>query len=1001
MPDRRSQHLRITLFIALAVFSLVAAVQALLRLWVLPEYVERDNAAMLRNLARAHDALAISRRELVSCAADWAQWDDSYAFVAHRHAHYVEANLVDSTFINLRLNVLLIVDTEGRIVWGRGFDLTTNTMTPLPKGIEDHLAPDGLLMRPDQREKRFHGLLLLDERTLLFAKVPITRSSGEGPVRGAMIFGRYFDQPAVRALSSTIHVPLFSVRTDSRTLSPEIQSTLHRLSPESPTDIWMRDEVSMVGTTLLTDVYGKPAVILTTGNPRSFYQRGESTISIVLLVLLGMGVIITAILSWMVGLVQRGQAALQRREVRTQYERRFRELVSNLPDIILVHRDGRCLFVNDALTRVLGVAANVEAAQEVFAPLFEEEQVHTPATLTLQGEGDCEATLLVHATTTVLFGDEPASLTVLSDISELRHAQEELSASEAQYRLLAENASDVIWTTDIEGQCTYISPSVSVVLGHGPEVWIGGPMASLLTAHSAEITLQSVREVVAADARGECAPSYTWMLEQEAVCADGTTRWVESRMTLLRDHAGAMRGVLGVSRDITERKSAEERLNFLAYYDELTNLPNRFLFNDRLNSELAHLSRRDTRAAVIFLDLDRFKEVNDTLGHSTGDRLLREVAKRLQSCVRESDTVARMSGDEFVLLVPDLTEGRAGAEATAHRIMDAFTSPFVLEGQEIFVTPSLGITIAPDDGMTADQLMRNADMAMYRAKDMGRHTFQFFSNDLINALSERRTLEHHLRKAVEQNEFTLHYQPQVDLFDNKVFAVEALIRWVHPEFGTIPPGKFIPLAEETGLIESIGEWVLRTACAQMRAWRDEGYAELRVAVNISPRQFEQPDFTASVKRILLETGLPPQCLELEITESTAMKDPDHSLAVMQELRAHGVRIAIDDFGTGHCSFGYLKQYPVHTLKIDRSFIRDILDDKNDAEIVQAIIVLGRALGMSLVAECVETQGQAEALSAKGCVKFQGNLFSHPLPPEECVLALAQCGTASLEAASGV
>jgi diguanylate cyclase (GGDEF)-like protein len=452
-------------------------------------------------------------------------------------------------------------------------------------------------------------------------------------------------------------------------------------------------------------------------------------------------------------------------------------------------------------------------------------------------------------------------------------------------------------------------------------------------------------------------------------------------MTFIRDLDGLPTGMLGVTRDISERKRAEERMNYLAYYDGLTDLPNRFLFNDRMSNVLIRLHRSQTLASMMLIDLDRFKDINDSLGHNTGDLLLKEVGQRLATCIRESDTVARMSGDEFVIILPDVLDPES-AEITAQRILSAFSQPFYVEENEIYITPSIGITIAPADGISVDTLMKNADMAMYRAKEHGRNTYQFFSSEMSAIVSERRVLENHLRKALEHHELQVHYQPQLDLHTEKIIAVEALVRWHHPELGTISPNQFIPLAEETGLIEPLGRWVLETACAQTRAWQLAGAPDLRVAVNLSARQFERQDLVETVTQVLRNTGLHASALELEITESTAMRDWERTLEILEEIGHLGVRIAIDDFGTGHCSFGYLRQFPIDTLKIDRSFIQDLHADRNNAAIVSAIIVLAHALSLTLIAECVETPAQLSVLRSQGCDKIQGYLFSKPLPPEE-------------------
>lgn len=442
-------------------------------------------------------------------------------------------------------------------------------------------------------------------------------------------------------------------------------------------------------------------------------------------------------------------------------------------------------------------------------------------------------------------------------------------------------------------------------------------------------------------------------------------------------------------RDITERLEVQSRINYLAYYDALTNLPNRLLFSDRLEQALSRVRRHSTRVAVLFMDLDRFKEINDTLGHVQGDDLLYQVGQRLLDCVRASDTVARMGGDEFVIIVPDLDDGTARVEVLAQRILQVFTEPFNLDGQSIYVSPSIGVALAPDNGDDVETLMKHADLAMYRAKEDGRNRHQFYLAEMSDVISSRRSMESKLRQALEHGEFAVVYQPQVSLSTGRIFGVEALIRWMHPEQGVISPLHFIPVAEETGLIEPIGEWVLATACRQARHWQQLGEPDLRVAVNLSARQFERQSLIAHIETVLAETNLPPGALELEITESTAMRDWRRTATILGRLREYGIQIAIDDFGTGHCSFGYLQRFPVTTLKMDRTFVQELLDHPSNPAIVHAMVVLSKALGLRLIAECVETEEQLMVLNQQGCDRFQGYYFSKPLSAAECERVIAE------------
>jgi diguanylate cyclase (GGDEF)-like protein/PAS domain S-box-containing protein len=433
--------------------------------------------------------------------------------------------------------------------------------------------------------------------------------------------------------------------------------------------------------------------------------------------------------------------------------------------------------------------------------------------------------------------------------------------------------------------------------------------------------------------------------------------------------------------EIYERMQAEQRIWHIAHHDALTGLPNRALLLDRLGQALMQAARYDSRLAVLFLDLDRFKSINDTLGHHIGDELLKHVADRLRGVVRAIDTVSRLGGDEFVIVLQEIA-GPDDAVLVAEKIVDALAPSVQIEGHELRATPSIGISIFPDDGADVYALMKNADTAMYHAKEQGRNNFQFFTPRMNTEAERFFNLEHRLRSALENKQLRLNYQPLVDLKTNAVCGMEALLRWHDPDQGLISPGEFIPVAEETGLIVPIGAWVLAEALQQNRRWQEAGHPAMPVSVNLSPRQFRQADLIDTVRTALADTGQPASLLELEITEGTLMHDMDETLAKLEALSAMGVSIAIDDFGTGYSSLAYLKRFPVDKLKVDQSFVRDLTDDKDDAAIVAAIIGLAHSLGLDVLAEGVETDAQLAMLANLGCSKFQGYFFSRPLPPEQ-------------------
>ncbi len=469
-------------------------------------------------------------------------------------------------------------------------------------------------------------------------------------------------------------------------------------------------------------------------------------------------------------------------------------------------------------------------------------------------------------------------------------------------------------------------------------------------------------------------------LEFEIQGARGTHRWLETNAVPMHDSEGNITMLLGITRDVTERKANEKRIDYLANFDSLTGLPNRMQLDIRIKDLLSLARRHKQEFAIMFLDLDHFKDINDTLGHTIGDKLLVNSSHRLKSILREEDTLARMGGDEFIILLPKIDMN--GVSQVAQKLLDTFKKPFDIDGNELSISVSIGIALYPNDGLDFDTLYKNADTAMYRAKKEGRNSFYFFTEEMQKNSIRHLELSNALRHALERNQFQLHYQPQFSTEKRTIIGAEALLRWHHPEFGNISPAEFIPMAEENGTILSIGEWVLRTAVKSAKQWMNEGMEPIIMAINLSAIQFRAHNLPDLVANILKETGLPPEYLELELTEGVAMQDPQRAISMMNEIHSKGVRMSIDDFGTGYSSLSYLKKFNIYKLKIDQSFIRDINVDPEDKAIVAAIISMAKSLGLQTIAEGVETIGQLDYLHEQGCDEIQGYYFSKPLSIEE-------------------
>jgi diguanylate cyclase (GGDEF)-like protein/PAS domain S-box-containing protein len=570
---------------------------------------------------------------------------------------------------------------------------------------------------------------------------------------------------------------------------------------------------------------------------------------------------------------------------------------------------------------------------------------------------------------------------------------EALRQAEQKYRLLFEDAVIGIFQMSTEGRPLNVNRALAQIHSYDSAEQLIGEVSNMfgeLFANPCQIDELK---------RGLEENGVVRSTEVEVHCRDRSKKWALVNIRAVRDCDDKIILHEGTLEDVTDRKVAEKRVQFLAYYDALTKLPNRSLLQDRLGQALAGSRRRKDKVALLFLDLDRFKIINDSLGHSTGDLLLQVVADRLKGHVREQDTVARVGGDEFLIVLTNIKD-MTDAAIAGERIMDAMTAEFVIQGRSLSVGCSIGISIFPEHGADSETLIKNADAAMYSAKESGRNTFQFFSEDMSAQSVERLTLEHGLRAAVENKQLFLMYQPQMDINTGTIVGLEALVRWQHPELGTVPPDKFIDIAENTGLIVPIGAWVLRTACAQARKWQEEGLCALPIAVNVSAVQFRQTGFRELISRVLSETGLAPQYLELELTEGLLLSNADMMSSVLRELKNMGLKLAIDDFGTGYSSLSYLKRFPFGKLKIDRSFIRDVAINSDDAAIATAIISMAKSLSLKVIAEGVENEAQLSFLRALRCDEIQGYYFSKPLTVDEVSLKLrldsAQRGAAACQ-----
>ncbi|EHQ88087.1 sensor domain-containing protein [Desulfosporosinus youngiae] len=712
----------------------------------------------------------------------------------------------------------------------------------------------------------------------------------------------------------------------------------------------------------------------------------------------GLFVLLTAILLYF--LIQFGYNSLQESEKALIRDRvnleRYRLLADEVLDIILfISPDGQIIDANEAAVKRYGYTRQELTNMPVSKLRLPEDQVTVPHFLHNAPQGmqfelrhvckDGSVFPIDISSKGATSNGKPIIISLIRDISQRKIAEDERVKAEAEVWLEKERAqvtlesiADAVIATDVQSVIEYMNPVAEALTGWSKAEGIGLSLEKVFNIVNEETGKALESPVVRSLREGRviCIASNPALINK-----DGIALAIEDSAAPIRDRDNTIIGAVLVFRDVSYKRNHMKELTHQAQHDALTGLPNRLLFYEHLKQALAQAKRKQNKLAVMFLDLDRFKLINDTMGHNLGDQLLKNVAGRIRQTVRGGDTVARQGGDEFLVLLPEIND-ELEAALVSDRILGVFEQPIIIEDKEVYISTSIGISLYPNDGGDPESLVKQADTAMYYAKEKGRNNCQFFTEGLNIKANQRLLTENSLRKALIRKEFILYYQPQVDLKSGKIVGLEALIRWNSVELGLVSPATFINIAEETGLILPIGEWVLRTACAQNKKWQNQGFAPLRMSVNISARQFQEPSFIKLVKQILEETNLDPRWLELEITESIAMEKGEPTLEMLNSFKKLGVRISIDDFGTGFSSLNYLSRMPIDTLKIDQSFIQDISKGENGEEVVTAIIQLAKNLRLKVIAEGVETNTQRTFLEDKLCDEMQGYLFCKAVPSEE-------------------
>ncbi|HWQ15376.1 MAG TPA: EAL domain-containing protein [Roseiflexaceae bacterium] len=931
----------VLLIISLTCLAVIAVLSHTSQQIVIGSFLQQEAHDTQRDIERAANSLRGEIHSLSVMARDWAFWDDTYRFMEDRNPAYIESNLGHvETFVHTGINVILYVDLEGRIVAGRAADIHTGKLRSLPQGMMDALVRGGPLLARPESDSGADGVLVLPEGVLLVSAQPILTGDQQGPARGTLLFGRFLDGPLVRRLAASTRLRLEVFRLDDPRLPPDVRAVQDQISAAKPL-VQPLDERTVSGYMAYPDIYGRPAIVLRIQEPREVYARGQRTFeyfigALVAVALIGSGVIIV-LLEWLVlarlavlsGAVRRidAQGGRPVRVVLSGHDE-LAQLASSINETLAALEEARLL--EQDRNRVLELIARRTPLDRVFAAVAEMAERQRP--------GSACAVLLLRGGRLVYGGGA-------------RIPREYVAALGGRPLDMSIGAAgrDGRWQTlgFVEGSRPGTNGhDIALARSHGLyPLWAlpirtrGGEVLGMVAAYSAAPTHATAADLHLAD----------------VICSLCTIA--------------------------LEQRELTEQLAYQASHDALTGLPNRILFADRLQQALTAAEHAGRQVAVMFVDLDRFKHINDTLGHHVGDAVIRQVAGRIARCMGERDTVARTGGDEFMLLASDIRGAHEAAEL-ASTVLAALQAPIAIDQHELFVHASIGISLYPWDGQDVGTLTSNADMAMYRAKSRGRNTYVMFTHAMNTEAVERLQLETQLRQALDRGELLLYYQPQVDAGGAAV-GFEALLRWRHPELGMVSPARFVPLAEETGLIHRIGDWVLHEACREIS--RTQGCCDtpLRVAVNVSALQFTREGFVGRVRDALTTTGASPERLELELTESMVMSDFPQALETIRQLKALGVHIAIDDFGTGYSSLSYLQRLPIDTIKIDRTFLEGVDaaggQGANSRALLQAIVSLAHTLGMGVVAEGVETEGQRAVLQQIGCDWMQGYLFSPPMP----------------------
>lgn len=1015
------------LIILTGLLGLLLVVVLPMRSFLLDSFARLETEQVITDYGRATNALDIQIDTIARIARDYASSEATYNFAVDLDPSYMDENITKQLMQNFRLNTVAIYNSDGMLIADKAYDYTNYAPINLPSYFgRSEIADDPLLKFSDTWASN-KGILMLPEGPMMVVSFPILTNDNEGPSHGALIMGRYLRADSIDRLADTTRLEI-SFQDYNRLAAESRQSFSIAGTPQVAT----LGEGFITAKGVLKSFYGDPALLMTVTEQRTIYAHGRDAVSylvivlvcvVAALVIMALILIERVLLSPMARLnaqvIEIGahgnptarltiggkdeigrmgsaingmlEALEQASRGRKETEAGYRAVVEQTAESVFLVDPVTGYFIetNAAFRDLLGYSDDEIAKLTIYDVIAEngldiDDYIHDVLTeghsrlverKYLRKDGtpvdveESSATIRRNGTRVLCF--------LAHDLTERRQMEEERAArkSEERFRAMVQNAADVITIINPDGSIRYQSPSIERMLGFKTGNLLGMSIFDNLHPSDADLVRQMIHELTEKPTNARRSILRIRHMDQ-------SWRFVEVVATnhLKDTNVG---GIIINMRDITERKALEERLIHQASHDPLTSLPNRALFSERLGQALAESSTTNSLISVMFVDLDNFKVINDSLGHQAGDILLIEVANRLRESVRPFDMVARFGGDEFTLLLEDLQSVDV-ALGVAERIQKNLQAPFKVNQHDLTIGCCVGVAFCEDGSIPPDELIRNADIAVYKAKAGGKARITVFDKDMNQYALKRLELEIDLRRAIERNELVVYYQPVLDLVTGDVAAMEALVRWQDPRRGLVSPLEFISLAEETALIMPLGRWVLTEACMQTQIWKQmyRSAGDLTVCVNVSARQFLHKGLVEDVARALETSGLTPRNLKLEITETVGIEDPDQTLETLRELKELGVKLALDDFGMGYSSLSYLKRFPVDTIKLDRSFVSGLGKNRQDTAVLYAAISFAKALHLSITAEGVETRAQVEQLRALGCEQGQGFFFSKPLPPLE-------------------